>query len=389
MSLTSTQYKKVFIIAGETSGDHLGASLMKAVHDLHSSIEFIGVGGVEMQSLKGFNSLFPLSDIAVMGFLPVILKLPTLVQRINQTVKAVIVSRPDLLIIVDSPDFTHRVAKKLRKSLPHIPILNYVSPTVWAWREGRAKKMRPYVDHLLALLPFEPAVHLRLKGPECTYVGHPLIERLSEFQPNNSEIKIRERDPPQILILPGSRHAEVDRLMPIFGEAVALIAAKKPNTVFVLPAVAHLKNDIIKLVEDWKIKPEIIYGQTAKLAAFRTARAAIAASGTVTLELALGKIPMITAYKVSILEEMIIKTLVKVQSAILPNLIINRQFIPEFLQKKCTAENISSSLLNILPDGKERRSQLDGFDEVLKIMQVNGGHPSVNAAKIALSMLKI
>ncbi len=342
-----------------------------------------------MESISGFKSLFPMSDIAVMGFLPVLLKLPSLIKRIKQTAKAVIKSKPDLLVIIDSPDFTHRVAKKIRQINPDIPILNYVSPTVWAWREGRARKMRPYVDHILALLPFEPAAHLRLGGPVCTYIGHPLIDRLNELKPNNLERAKRNGTSPIILVLPGSRRSEVRRLMPVLGKAVALLAKSKPNLKFVLPSVAHVKQDIVDLVKDWPVKPDIIDGEAAKLAAFRTARAAMAASGTVTLELALAEIPMVTAYKVSKLEEIIIRALVKVPSAILPNIILDQQVIPEFLQENCTGENLSEAVLKIISDSNERQSQIDALKRVLTIMQVEGADPNMQAAKIALSMIKL
>ncbi len=377
---------KVFIIAGESSGDQLGAGLMKALQNLQPSIYFSGVGGPVMEATTCFRSIFPMSDIAVMGIVPVLLKLPSLLKRIKQTAQAVIQNNPNVLIIIDSPDFTHRVAKIVRKTAPHIPIINYVSPTVWAWRPGRARKMRPYIDHLLAVLPFEPEAHLRLGGPACTYIGHPLMGRLNELQPNEFELAQRESTSPLILVLPGSRRSEIHRLMPVFGEAIALLSAARPELRFALPAVPHVREDIVKLIKNWTVKPIILDGETNKYIAFRQARGAIAASGTVTLELALAQIPMITAYKVSKLEELIFRALANVQSVILPNIILCRKAIPEFLQDNCTAEKLSAALLPLLNCSDEREAQLSALKDVLNIMQVEGGSPNERAAKIILSI---
>ncbi len=375
----------VFVVAGEPSGDQLGGRLMQYLLQLRPSLKFCGVGGAQMEAVSGFNSLFPMTDIAVMGFVPVIKKLPSLLKRINQTVQAVIQSNPGLLIIIDSPDFTHRVAKQVRKIAPHIPIVNYVSPTVWAWRSDRARKMRPYIDHLLAVLPFEPAAHLRLGGPPCTYVGHPLIERLQELQPD--EIA-RSSTSPLVLILPGSRRSEIAKLMPVFGEAITKIHAALPNVRFALPAVPHVRADIMAHIQNWPVKPHIIDGEAQKYAFFREARAAIAASGTVTLELALAQVPMITAYKVSKIEEFIIRGLVTVSSAILPNLILGENIVPEFLQENCTADNLCKALLNIAQDGDMRNTQLQALRHVIELMQIKGKSPSEKAAEITLNSIR-
>jgi lipid-A-disaccharide synthase len=389
MNKLSVLGTKVFIIAGEASGDQLGAGLMKAMFKLHPSIHFKGVGGTAMETQTRFKSIFPMSDIAVMGIIPVLLKLPILLQRIKQTARAIIDSKPDVLIIIDSPDFTHRVAKIIRKAAPHIPIINYVSPTVWAWRSGRARKMRPYVDHLLAVLPFEPSAHARLGGPACSYVGHPLMERLDELQPNEFEQAQRDSSSPLVLVLPGSRRSEIHRLMPIFGEAIALLSAARPELRFALPAVPHVRADIVELIKTWQVKPIILDGENNKHIAFRQARGAMAASGTVTLELALAQIPMVTAYKVSKLEELIFRALTNIQSVILPNIILDRQAIPEFLQENCTAANLNAALLPFLSHSDERNAQVHDLKEVVSIMQVEGGNPSDQAAKIVLSMLKL
>jgi lipid-A-disaccharide synthase len=205
-------------------------------------------------------------------------------------------------VIIDSPDFTHRVAKKVRQARPAIPIINDVSPTVWAWRPSRAARMRSYIDHVLALLPFEPEAHQRLGGPSCTYIGHPLIERLAELRPNLDEAQRRDSKPPLVLVLPGSRRGEISRLMAPFGEAISLLAQKYNEPIdFVLPAVSHLEGAIIDVMADWPIKPRLVLGEADKYASFRTARCALAASGTVTLELALAGVPQVVGYRVSMI----------------------------------------------------------------------------------------
>ncbi len=379
---------KIFIIAGEASGDQLGYGLMGAIKQLEPSIKFFGVGGSAMEDCAQFKSIFPMSDIAVMGFIPVMLKLKSLLKRINQISQEIISMQPDLLVIIDSPDFTHRVAKKVRRLAPYIPIINYVSPTVWAWRPGRARKMRSYIDHLLAVLPFEPDVHLKLGGPPCTYVGHPLIKRLSELQPNEFEQAQRASSSPLVLVLPGSRRSEIYALMPIFGDAIASMSTKNPNFRFALPAVPHVRADIMKLIESWSVKPIIVDGEENKYIAFRQACGAMAASGTVTLELALAQIPMVTAYKVSKLEELFIRALANIKSAILPNIILNKQIVPEFFQENCNSKNISEALLLLIENATERNNQINAFKQVTELMQVKGSNPNEQAAKIILSIIK-
>ncbi len=248
---------RIFLIAGEASGDQLGAGLMQALRAKRPDVEFCGVGGTAMAQ-AGLVSLFPLEDLAVMGFLPVMRHLPRLLKRMDETVAAVREAQPDALVIIDSPDFTHRVAKRVRRFLPQLPVIDYVSPTVWAWRSGRARKMRAYVDHVLALLPFEPAAYRRIGGPPCSYVGHPLIERIGDLRPSSEDLQCRNQDPPLIVVLPGSRASEIERLMPIFAETLKRVAEATGAFDCVLPAVAHLEARIKDKVADWPVKPRVI-----------------------------------------------------------------------------------------------------------------------------------
>ena len=383
--MTGAAPRDVFLVAGEKSGDELGYKLMRALREAAGGeLRLRGVGGEAMER-EGLASLFPQSDIAVMGFLPVVARLPTLLRRIRETAEAVIADPPDVLVIIDSPDFTHRVAKRVRARLPHLPIVNYVSPTVWAWRPGRARKMRAYVDHLLALLPFEPAVHARLGGPLTTYVGHPLIERLSDFRPSVEEAAQRAATPPTVLLLPGSRRSEIGRLLELFGETALRIEALAGPVDFVLPAVTHLEGAIREGVAKWAKPPRVAMGEAAKLAAFRSARAALAASGTVSLELALAGVPMVVAYRVSKIEETIVRALATAPSVVLPNLILGENVVPEFLQEAASPEALAQAVAALLPEGAARQAQAVALAKLDGLMRLpNCDTPSARAARIVL-----
>jgi lipid-A-disaccharide synthase len=379
---------RLFLVVGEHSGDQLGFKLMRALREATDGpIAFSGVGG-EAMAAEGLQSLFPLADIAVMGILPVIAKLPTLLARIKQTAQAVVAARPDALVIIDSPDFTHRVARRVRKALPRLPIIDYVSPSVWAWRPGRARTMRAYVDCLLALLPFEPAAHQRLSGPPCFYVGHPLIERLAELRPDAQEAARRIGAPPLIVILPGSRRTIIRRLMDDFGRTLALLEREMGPFEAVLPTMPHLAAEIGERAAKWSVRPRIVTGEAAKLAAFRNARAALAASGTATLELALSGVPMVGAYKVSKLEAPL-KYVVKVPSILLPNLILGERAIPEFLQSECTPEKLAVALAGLVRAGAARDAQLEALARLDGLMRLpDGDTPSARAARLVLQTVR-
>lgn len=376
---------RVFVIVGEASGDQLGFKLMQALRAEAPNVGIIGVGG-EAMAREGLQSLFPLEEIAVMGFVPVIRRLPTLFRRIRETAAAVLAARPDVLVIIDSPDFTHRVARIVRATRPDLPVVDYVSPSVWAWRPGRAKKMRAYVDCVLALLPFEPAAHLRLGGPACTYIGHPLIERAADWRASAADEAARAMRPGTLLLLPGSRRSEIERLLPDFCRALALITARHPGLRAVLPAVQHHEARIRAIVGDFAIQPEIVTGEAAKWAAFRQARAALAVSGTVTLELALAKVPMVVAYRVSP-PEMLLKYVVTATSFSLPNLVRGKNFIPELLQRDATPQKLSEALLPLLDDGPARAAQMQELAEIEALMTLDAGEtPSAEAARIILAL---
>lgn len=380
---------KLAIIAGEASGDALALRFLAALRERLGDrpLELRGVGDHGLPE-AGLTSFFPQADIAVMGFAPVIKRLPLLLRRMEDAARGVAAFEPDLLLTIDSPDFCLRVAKKVRARAPEIPIVHWVCPSVWAWRSGRARAMAPHVDRILALLPFEPAALARLHGPETVYVGHPLMERLAEMRPSPMEQQARDDERrPLVLVLPGSRSSEIHHLMPAFGEAVAKVAAAVPAARFVLPAVPRLQSMIAEAAARWPVAPEIVSGEAAKLAAFRSARGALAASGTVTLELALSGVPTVAAYRAAAWEVMLARRLVKLPSVILPNLILGRNVVPEFIQDEATAEALSGHLLAALTEGPARRSQLDGFTEVETIMRSAGPSPAANAAEAALALV--
>jgi lipid-A-disaccharide synthase len=380
--------RRVFLIATEESGDRLGASLMKVLRQrLAGAVQFDGVGGRSMEA-EGLSSLFPIEELSIVGLADVARQLRKVLRLIRQTAAAVTAASPDVLVIIDSPDFTHRVARRVRDRDPAIPIVNYVSPSVWAWRSGRARAMDRYVDHVLALLPFEPEAYRKLQGPPCSYVGHPLIEQIAMLRPDAVEQKRRDEQPPVLLVLPGSRRSEIKRHLPVFGEALGLLRSQGVAFEPVLPTMPHLVEAVREGVRGWPAEPRITVGETENRAAFRIARAALAKSGTVTLELALAGVPMVTAYRVGAAEAFILRRVVKVQSVILANLVLGGNVIPEYLQNDCTPEKLSQGVREVLTQSALRQQQVDAFARLDAIMSTGNQSPSVRAAEIVISTMR-
>jgi lipid-A-disaccharide synthase len=374
----------VFLVAGEDSGDRLGAALIGALKQAQQNgVRVSGIGGPQMAG-QGLQSLFPLGDLAIMGFAGIPARLPKILRRIREAADAVIAAKPDVLVIIDSPEFTHRVARRVRAQAPDIPIVDYVCPSVWAWRPGRARAMCGYIDHVLALLPFEPEVMRQLGGPACTYVGHPLGERVASLRPNAAEARRRFEGPPLLLVLPGSRAGEIRRMADVFGKVVALVARQVGGLDVVVPAVPRLADMVAKSVASWSVPARVVVDADAKDAAFRAARVALTKSGTSTLELALAGIPMAAAYKVSLLEELVGRLLITAPSAILANLILGENVVPEFLQRDCTPERLAAALAPLFVDTPGRRRQIDAFAGLDRIMQIGQAVPSARAAAIVL-----
>ncbi|MFS8038027.1 lipid-A-disaccharide synthase [Xanthobacter sp. AM11] len=377
---------RLFVVAGEESGDQLAGALMEALQLQAPGTAFRGVGGRRMAA-AGLESLYPMEDLTAIGIAAVLGKLPTILRRLKETVEAVLADPPDVLVLVDAPDFTHRVAARVRARNPNIPIVKYVSPTVWVWRPGRAAAMRPYVDALLALLPFEPEVHRRLGGPPTFYVGHPLLERLDALRPGAAEAQRRAAKPPLVLVLPGSRRREIVRLGADFGAALAQVAASQPMEL-VLPTLPRLEGLVRETVAAWPVRPAIVTGETQKLAAFRSARAALAASGTVTLELALAGIPHVAAYRVGWLEAQIGRRVLQGTTVILANLVAGENVVPEFLQEYCTVPVLVDALGKVLAQTPERARQEAAFARFDAIFGIKGPSPSERAAQVVLRLAR-
>jgi lipid-A-disaccharide synthase len=383
---------KVFLVACEPSADALGTDLMGALGSLRGGrVSFRGLGGAGMIAaglVPGGN----IDDLGRIGLGSVVAGLPAILRRLRETVETIVACPPDVLILIDAPDFTHRVAARVRSRVPNLPIVKYVSPTVWIWRPGRARAMRRWIDLILALLPFEPEVHQQLGGPACVYVGHPLLARLGDLRPNAEEAGKRATDPPLVLALPGSRRSEITRLSQIFGEALGMVAARRGKLDIVLPTLPQLAGEIADLTRNWPVQPSIITSKADKSAAFRHARAALAASGTVTLELALAGVPSVAAYRIPPIEGFILRQIARihpavgVDSVILANLVLGDLIFPEFLQNRCTAGNLAPALADILDDTPARRRQIEAFNKLDGVLDC-GGEPSIRAARAVLDLL--
>ena len=379
----------VFLVAGEESGDRLGAALIAAIRQrTQGNVRFSGAGGAHMAA-EGVPSIFPLGELAIIGFAAIVASLPKILRRIRETADAVIAANPDVLVIIDSPEFTHRVARRVRARAPDIPVVDYVCPSVWAWRSGRARAMRGYIDHVLALLPFEPKVLSELDGPPCSYVGHPLIERVGDLRPNGLEERLRMAGPPLLLVMPGSRGGELRRMAPVFGEAVARLAERFGDIEVVVPAVDRLTDAARSATASWRVPTRVVSDAGEKHEIFRSARAALTKSGTSTLELALAGVPMVAAYKVPLIEELAARLLINVPSAILTNLVLGENVVPELLQRACTAERLFALLLPLLSDTPERRRQVEAFARLDGIMEIGSAKPSERAAKLVLDCARV
>jgi lipid-A-disaccharide synthase len=347
-------------------------------------VRFAGVGGAHMAA-EGLASEFPLSDVAVMGPVAILQALPRLYRRVTEAARAGIAFRPHVVVIIDSPEFTHPVARRIRKALPDVAIIDYVSPSVWAWRPGRASRMRAYVDHVMAILPFEPEVHARLGGPACTYVGHPLIEQApllagADPAPLRASLGIGTGER-VLVVLPGSRRSEVERLMTPFGQAVERVRARLGALAVIIPAVDSVRPLVEAEARRWPVMPHIVSGDTSKHQAFRAANAALAASGTVTLELALAGTPMVVAYRVDGIAAHL-QFLVKTPHFALSNLVLGRRAFPELMQDDCTPAKLADTLVGVIEDGPARVAQLDALSEVPGRMVLEGSTPSGAAARI-------
>jgi lipid-A-disaccharide synthase len=383
-----TKILKVAVVAGEVSGDLLGGDLIAALKAAYGGpIELVGVGGDSLTA-QGLPSLFDFSELSIMGITQVLARLPNLIKRINQTAAAIVAARPDVLVIIDSPDFTHRVAKKVRAALPDLPIVDYVSPSVWAWKEYRAKAMLAYVDRVLAVLPFEPDAMARLGGPETVFVGHRLtddpdilkVRGLRAQQPTKTAA-----DEKTILLLPGSRSAEIKSLLPVFGEAAREFVQRNGRTRFLLPAVARREALVREMAARLPVPVEVTSNDQGKWDAFAQADAAMAASGTVILELGLATVPVVSAYKTDWLIKLLAGR-IKIWTAALPNLIADYPVVPEYINEVVRPGSLCRWAERLSSDTPQRRAMLEGYDLAWQRLQVSVP-PGEAAAGAVLDLL--
>lgn len=376
----------IFVIAGEPSGDLLGASLMAALKRLTGGqVRFAGIGGPRMAD-EGLDSLFPMAELTVMGLVEVLPRLPNLFRRVNQTVAAARAARPDAVVTIDSPGFTFRVAKRLKGA--GFPLIHYVAPTVWAWKPGRARKIAQFLDHLLVLLPFEPPYFER-EGLAATFVGHPVVERGAD-RGDGAGFRARHGIPPEaplLCVLPGSRRSETDRLLPVFAETVARLASGRPGLRCVVPTVETVAATVRAACAGWPVPAIVIEGEDEKFDAFAAADAALAASGTVALELACARTPTVVAYKVNALTAWLVRRLIRVRFVTLINLILDRAVVAEHLQDECRPDILSKSVARLLDDRDAARAQIEQADEALSHLGRGGPSPGERAAKAVLAVI--
>ncbi|WP_456390916.1 lipid-A-disaccharide synthase [Profundibacter sp.] len=375
---------RFYLIAGEPSGDALGAALMAGLKQLVPDVEFHGVGGPLMQA-QGLVSQFPMDELSVMGIAEVLPKYRALKRRIAECADAVLGLKPDALITIDSPDFCLRVAKRV-KAASNIRTIHYVAPSVWAWRAGRAAKMARVIDHVLALLPFEPPL-MQAAGMGCDFVGHPVVSEPAASADDASEFRTRHgiNDAPLMLVLPGSRRGEVTRLAPIFGQTIQRLVQVRPDLRIVLPAASAVAPLVRELVADWPIQPIILQDDVAeKRAAFKAADVALAASGTVSLELAAASTPMVIAYDMNWLSRIMISRMLRVDTVTLVNLVSDTRVVPEFLGAGCVPEKIAAGIISVLDNPQDQQAAM----ELTMTRLGRGGEaPGLRAAQAVLNAL--
>lgn len=373
--------RKIAIIAGEVSGDKIGSDLIGEIA-LQYNVDLCGVGGEELAK-HGLRSLFPYEELSIIGIWDIIKNIFTLRKRINSTAKSIVAYKPELLIIIDCPEFTHRVAKKVKKAMPNLTIINYVSPTIWFWRQGRGKEMSKYITHILSIYPFEPALYNKLNGPPCTYVGNPLFENIINNKLNKKKSVNKNKT---IVFMPGSRKNEIEKLLPAC--ITSLREIKKLGYEFNLeiPTFDQFTDFIEEKLVNTDINYSIFSSESKKINSFWCSDFAITASGSATLELAACRLPMIVIYKLTTINSILAKIILKINnlndaSFSLPNIISQKKIIPELLQSDCNSKKITTELIKMFNDSNIINDQLSVFDNIHEIMRVRV-RPEKSAAHI-------
>lgn len=378
----------IYLVAGEASGDALGGRLMAALKErTGGAIEFAGVGGETMME-QGLTSLFPMPELSVMGLLEVVPRIPNVLRRLSQTQADILERRPAAVITIDSPGFTYRLAQRLQGA--GIPLIHYVAPSVWAWRPKRAEKTAALFDHLLTLFPFEPP-YFTPHGLDATFVGHPALET-PPIVADGSAFRAAQgigEEVPVLCILPGSRAMEVNRLMPLFRRTAKRMAELVPDMRIVIPTVGAVSDLVYSGLGDWPGQPIVVSGEVHRAGAFAASTVALAASGTVTLELAKAGVPMVVAYRVNPLTAMIARRLVKIRFVSLINIVLKLPAIPEFLQGDCRPETLAGALRGLMSDPAARKAQLDLSARAIAAMRPPGLKPSQAAAEAVLKVIGV
>ncbi|MCW8861855.1 MAG: lipid-A-disaccharide synthase [Rhodospirillales bacterium] len=377
----------IFLIAGEPSGDAIGGRLMAEMKALTGGrIRFAGVGGAAMHR-EGLESIFPMSDLSIMGLVEIVPHIPKLLRRINDTVEKVKEVRPDALVTIDAPAFNFKVARRLKGQ--GVPLIHYVAPTVWAWRPGRARKIARFLDHLLVLLPFEPPYFER-EGLACTFIGHPVIESGADGGDGKSfrrKYQIPD-EAPLLCLLPGSRFSEISKLLPVFKLTVDELGRRHPRLRVVVPTVDHVADAIRNEINLWPVPAMIIEGTKDKYDAFAAADVALAASGTVAMELAMAGTPTVIAYKVSRLSAFLARRLVRVSHVNLLNILLGREVVPEHLQERCNPATLANAVSRLLDDPDARTAQKAAALEGMEMIGLGGPSPSHRAAETILKIVE-
>lgn len=377
----------IMLVVGEPSGDQLGAQLMVGLKTLSgSAVCIVGVGGSAMAE-QGLQSLFPLDATAVMGLREVVPRIPTILRRVREAADYALKVRPDLVVLIDSPDFTHRIARRLKRIDPTIRTVNYAPPQVWASRAYRAQAMARYFDAVLTLLPFETPFFEKC-GLEAYFVGYPVLER-ARLITGGDEFRHRygiALDAPLLAVLPGSRKNEIRFILPPFKKTVELLGREMPGLVCVMPTVGHVAALVRKAAADWPTPVHVVEGDVEKFAAFDAADAALAASGTVTSELALARTPMVVGYRLGRITYALVRRFLLVPYIVLINLILDRLAVPEFLQSACEPQTLSDALRPLLSDTPERAKQVLDLEAAVREFSVGGEAPSLRAARVLLTL---
>jgi lipid-A-disaccharide synthase len=378
----------IFVVAGEPSGDILGAALIKALRQRTGDrLRVAGVGGERMRE-EGVDSLVPLADLAVIGVAEVLPRAPLILRRVRETVAAVQDMRPDAVVTIDSSGFSWRIAQRLRRHGEILPLIHYVAPMVWAWRAGRARRMARWYDHLMTLLPFEPPYFERV-GLACSYVGHPVLDSGADRGDGARFRTSHGLDPSEtlVVVLPGSRGGEVRRLLPVFGGALSRLATMIGRFRVVVPTVATVAGLVGQAVRSWPGDPIVLRDPQAKYDAFAASRAALAASGSVALELAMARLPMVVCYRLNPLTEALLDRVLKVRQVNLINLLLERSVVRELLRGECSAELLACEAVRLIEDEQVRAVHLAAYDEALRRLGAGGRSPSLRAADQVLAIV--